>query len=170
MDHRPTALYLGFDHLFAGVLESKLADRGFDLSFLDPGSFATAVEDKSLKLGISSAESSQSTSCEEAAQLLAQRHWLAILDFDFEPKAMLDVMHAICQRNVGVNLIGLSSETTRATLSVAYSNSFEAFFFKPLENFDELLDRVDAVHMKMQAWQESFRKLGRAALAEETLC
>ncbi len=146
-------LYVGTDNELADHLEAMLAGQDCDIDRMHDSS--QVIE--RLQAGIPWQDVTENPA------LLTQRfenQFVAILlDEDNFSSSGANLLRKIKAQYGGSSVIVLTTETTLLSVCLAYLDMAEFLCFKPLEDYQPLLDAIGRTQRKYQCWKKALSRL-----------
>ena len=91
-------------------------------------------------------------------QIASEWDQVVILDLDCFPQP-IDTLHKLKSVNAGVPLLVIASrrKLPLTTTAVMRGNGVDALFWKPIGQWEEIYDAMEAAFRRIKSWQESIR-------------
>jgi len=146
-------LYVGTDDELADLLEAMLAGQNYDIDRMRDSS--QVIE--RLQAGILWQDVTEDPAI--LTQRFENQYVAILLDDDCFTSSGASLLRKIKAQCGGISVIVLTTETTLLSVCLAYLDMAEFLCFKPLEDYEPLLDAIERAQQKHRRWKEALRRL-----------
>ena len=153
MESYDKLLYVGTDEELANLLESMLAGQDCNIDRMCDSS--QVIEHLQERL------SWQDVTEDPAllTQHFENQYVAVLLDDNCFTSSGASLLRKIKTQYGGISVIVLTTETTLLSVCLAYLDMAEFLCFKPLEDYQPLLDAIERARRKHQCWKKALRRL-----------
>ena len=153
MERYDKLLYVGTDEELADLLESMLAGQNCNIDRLCDSSQVI----KRLQERLSWQDVTENPTL--LTQRFENQYVAVLLDDDSFTSSGASLLRKIKAQYGGISVIVLTTETTLLSVCLAYLDMAEFLCFKPLEDYQPLLDAIGRAQRKHQCWKKVLRRL-----------
>ncbi len=90
---------------------------------------------------------------------LRERLTPIVLDIDFEQSNAVEIVRDIKTIDGASPLFVVSQQPSLTTISLAWTDGAEAYFTKPLDNLDGLIEAIEEAFDKVDRWERTLRQI-----------